>query len=565
MNSTIYNISEVFAVKGISRVVLSPGSRNAPLTISFARNPKIQTFNIVDERSAAFIALGMSIRSKEPVAICCTSGTALLNYAPAVAEAYYQNIPLIVLSADRPPEWLDQRDGQTINQPGALSNFVKGSFELPVDLEHDDAKWEWSRKLNEALNLAHTPPFGPVHINVPFREPFYPEQDQPLKFENVRTIDDKQLPVLADYSSLIPAWNSFKKRLIVVGQNDQNEELFDALNLNSNLPVLTDIISNLTTGKFVKTQDLFLGNLNEEQLESLRPELLITTGKSLISKNLKLFIRKYKPKAHWHFEDCEAAADTFKTLTKHLKHPLAEFLNAVADQRPDNEFKDQVIKNYKQNWETIESRTRAAIETEVETQGFSELTAYYDVLNQTPSGLDIHLANSMAVRYANFFHYKLAAASIFSNRGTSGIDGSNGTAVGSALCSGNPTLLLTGDLSFFYDRNAFFHQYDLSNLKIIVFNNFGGGIFRLIKGPSGLEELEQHFETRHTHSAKFTAAEYAFDYFRAKDSKSLNEGLKLLFKDNKTPKILEVFSDPNANSDAFSSLKKVIVEALKTK
>ena len=565
MNNTVYNISEVFAGKGVRRVVLSPGSRNAPLTVSFARNPKIQTYNIVDERSAAFIALGMSIRNKEPVAVCCTSGTALLNYAPAVAEAYYQKIPLVVLSADRPPEWLDQRDGQTINQLGALSNFVKGSFELPVDLSHDDAQWEWNRKLNEALNLANTPPFGPVHINAPFREPFYPEQDQAYKFEKVRLIEKKELPVSVDYSSLIPAWNSFKKRLIVVGQNDQNEELLEVLNLNGNIPVLTDIISNLTTGKSVKTQDLFLANLSEEQLESLQPELLITTGKSLISKNLKLFLRKHKPQAHWHFEDCDTAADTFKTLTRHFKYPLAGFLSAVANQRPENEFKDQIIKNYKQNWETIETRTRAALETEIETQDFSELTAYYDVLNKMPSGLDLHLANSMAVRYANFFHYKLSEASIFANRGTSGIDGSNGTAVGSTLCSGNPTLLLTGDLSFFYDRNAFFHQYDLSKLKIIVFNNFGGGIFRLIKGPSGLEELEQHFETRHDHSAQFTAAEYNFDYFKAKDSKSLNEGLRCLFKDNKTPKILEVFTQPEANSDAFGSLKKVIVEALKTK
>jgi 2-succinyl-5-enolpyruvyl-6-hydroxy-3-cyclohexene-1-carboxylate synthase len=179
--------------------------------------------------------------------------------------------------------------------------------------------------------------------------------------------------------------------------------------------------------------------------------------------------------------------------------------------------------------------------------------------------MDFHLANSMAVRYVNFFQFELGAAKVFANRGTSGIDSSNGTAAGNAIIGDKPVVLLTGDLGFFYDRNAFFHPYDLSKLKIIVFNNGGGGIFRLIQGPAGLPELEQHFETRHSHSAKFTAVEYGFDYLTAKDESSLKLSLELVFKDNKTPKLLEIFTDPKTNDQNFNLLKKAITDVFISK
>ncbi len=558
MNESIYNISQIFSHKGVRKVVLSPGSRNAPLTISFVRNPDIDVYNVVDERSAGFIALGMAMKSKEAVALCCTSGSALLNYAPAVAEAYYQQIPLIVISADRPAEWIDQRDGQTINQVNALDNFVKKSFQIAADLSHEDAQWDLNRKINEAINLAQSAPFGPVHINIPFREPFYPSQDQVFEFDDVRVFEQPKVKFNPTVDSLIEQWVNVRKKLIVVGQQDFNKALQTSIDKVAYTPIVADVISNIDTDHTIRTHDLFLGQISGAQMESLRPELLITTGKSLISKNLKIFLRKYKPKTHWHFEETDQIADTFKTLTHHFKFPLSEFLEHIPVEEDFDEFNLQLEANYHQNWDTFEKRTIEAVTQSCKTQQFSEVNAYYQIVSELPSSIDLHLANSMAVRYANFFQHKLSKCDVYANRGTSGIDSANGAAVGNAIIGDRPVVLLTGDLSFFYDRNAFFHHHDYSKLKIVIFNNAGGGIFRMIKGPSSLPELETHFETRHGHSAQFTAAEYGFDYFRAKDLQTLEDGLSSLFSDNKTPKILEIFTDPQTNSFCLHALKEAV-------
>ena len=558
MNDSIFNVSQIFAQKGVTRIVLSPGSRNAPLTLSFVRNPKIETFNIVDERSAGFIALGMSLKSKEPVAVCCTSGSALLNYAPAVAEAYYQQVPLIVISADRPLEWIDQRDGQTINQVNSLSNFVKRSFQISADLSHPDASWDLNRKINEAINLSNAAPRGPVHINIPFREPFYPTSDQKLSFDKVRIIEQPKMLFKPDVSNLLKLWRNVRKKLIVIGQQESNPGLELSLDKVAYTPIVADVIGNLETDRTIRTHDLFLGQLTGVQLESLKPELLITSGKSLISKNLKIFLRKYKPKMHWHFEDTDQISDTFKTLTHHFKFPLTDLLEQTLQVENDDEFDLQLEANYHQNWETFEKRSQEAINEQQQIQPFSEVSAYLQSISYFPSNLDLHLANSMAVRYANFFQFALSKCEVYANRGTSGIDSANGTAVGNAIIGERTVVLLSGDLSFFYDRNAFFHHHEYSKLKIIVFNNNGGGIFRMIKGPSALPELEQHFETRHKHSAQYTAMEFGFDYFKAKDSATLEDGLVQLFNDNKTAKLLEVFTDPETNHECLEGLKAAV-------
>lgn len=564
MNNTIYNISQIFAEKGVSRVVLSPGSRNAPLTISFSRNPSIETYNIVDERSAGFIALGMSLKSRAPIAICCTSGSAMLNYAPAVSEAYYQNIPLIIISADRPPEWIDQRDGQTINQVNALANFVKGSFSLPVDLDDESDTQNFDNQVNQAINLACAPPFGPVHINIPFREPFYPETEKEYQFEDASIIKATPQKNHTDYDDLIKRWNSFNKKLILIGQNESNSNLTDALKTIKN-PLIVDVISNVKLDNCINTHDLFLANINSNQSNSLSPELLVTTGKSLISKNLKIFLRKNKPIEHWHFEDTDKLADTFRSITHHYKTPLCDFLATISNDDNKNDFSFQIEKNYLQNWNMLEEKTCKTLSRSIQNQEFSEVKAYYHVYSSLPKNTDVHLANSMTVRYANFFQFSNKLdIEVYANRGTSGIDGSNGAAVGNAIIGERNVILLTGDLSFFYDRNSFFHQYNISKLKIIVFNNQGGGIFRLIKGPSELPELKQHFETRHYHNASFTAAEYGFDYYKSVDEDSLSNGLTELFKDSKTPQLLEVFTEPETNSRCYTLIQKAIYNTLQT-
>ncbi|MBC8082789.1 MAG: 2-succinyl-5-enolpyruvyl-6-hydroxy-3-cyclohexene-1-carboxylic-acid synthase, partial [Hymenobacter sp.] len=179
----IHNIAEICARHGITDVVLSPGSRSAPLTLAFARHPALTVRVVPDERAAAFIALGMAQAQRRVVVLVCTSGTAGLNYAPAVAEAYFQQIPLVIFTADRPPEWIDQLDGQTVRQHNLYGAHAKGAFEFPVDTSHADAKWHSARLINEAINLAQAAPAGPVQVNVPLREPFYPKAGEEIRYE----------------------------------------------------------------------------------------------------------------------------------------------------------------------------------------------------------------------------------------------------------------------------------------------------------------------------------------------------------------------------------------------
>lgn len=560
ISQTVFDTSRLLELKGVKHIVLSPGSRNAPLTVSFARNSNLKIYNIVDERSAGFIALGIAQQTKTPVVLCCTSGTSLLNYAPAIAEAYYQQIPLLVISADRPKEWLDQRDGQTINQAGAISNFVKKTYQLPSETISDVDKWNYNRQLNEAVNLSIIGVKGPVHINIPFREPFYPKAGDELRFsENPRIIE----PVLAypkiDFSVLATEYYQYDKRLILAGQHSLDFALNQMLEAKEDV-VVADVISNLTGSQCIRHQDLFLMGIDGVLAESLRPELLITFGKSVISKGLKLFLRKFPPAAHWHFDKAMYHADVFLSMTRLVQSDIQPFLDVLSLQNPipKSDFNIQIRNNFYQNWHVENDKISRKLPEVIDQSAYCEFKVFHQVLKQLPEGIDLHLANSMPVRFANFIQNLKPVTEVFCNRGTSGIDGTNGTAVGHSLVAERPTWLLTGDLSFFYDRNAFFHNYDLSNLKIIVFNNSGGGIFRLIPGPSGLPELEQHFETRHQHSAKFTALEYGFDYFVARDIDAVISGVQNLAKDNKTPKLLEIFTDPKTNSREYFAIKNAI-------
>lgn len=552
MHPVLYSISQLLFRKGVHHVVLSPGSRNAPLTISFARNPNLQVYSIVDERSAGFIALGMSLKLKQPVVICCTSGSALLNYSPAIAEAYYQQVPLIVISADRPPEWLDQRDGQTINQVGTLTNFVKKTFNFPVDLTHPDSQWEVNSKLNEAVNLATTGPKGPMHLNFPFREPFYPDPSQELQFAEPRVYSVESPPITRDWSQLQQEWGQYKRRLVVAGQQE------DLHNLPAgDFVMVADVISNLESEEAIRHHDLFLSNQKNEVYENLRPELLITTGKSLISKNLKQFLRAYPPLAHWHFDESGVQVDTLQHTSKLVIGDFADFSASLPKTAPDH-FSLQVMRNYQQGWKVMEERAFKILKDGFKNLPFSEMEAYKLVIKSLPSGIDLHVANSMAVRYVNMFQGLASDIRVFANRGTSGIDGSNSTAVGCSLVSQDPTWLLTGDLSFFYDRNAFFHNYDLSRLTVVVFNNLGGGIFRLINGPADQPELETFFETRHNRSCQFMASEFGFDYFKVNDKSQLEKVLKNEKSDQKAPRLIEIFIDPNHNQNVFKTIKSSI-------
>ncbi len=517
---SIYDLVDTCSKKGVLHAVICPGSRSAPLTLAFANHPNIKCFIIPDERSAAFIALGISQSTGLPVALICTSGSAGYNFAPAVAEAFFSSIPLLVFTADRPPEMIDQLDGQTIRQENLYGQHVKKYYELPVD-EHATNDWYVNRTINEAINLATTGLPGPVHINVPFREPFYPKPNEPIIFNVQRIINlipsNHQLTV-EQIAQLKAKWKSVKKILVVSGQSNYEPKItatLQSLLKKIQIPIIGELLTNLhCVPNILQHAELFLGQSPDGLKETLQPELLITFGKSILSKNVKLFLRKYPAAQHWHIQPEGDYADTFKQLTTVLRCTPDFFFGIVPATEAKETFRNQKQNNYYQLWQAEEHRAiQAKLKFCGEVSG-GEFNFVRQLMEGLPSRCNLHLANSMSVRYANLvtLSVKQKGIRVFSNRGTSGIDGCTSTAVGHSLANEIPNILITGDMALFYDRNAFWHNYNIANLRVAVVNNHGGIIFKMIDGPSGRYEVDEYFVTHQRLTAKSLAHEFAIGY-----------------------------------------------------
>ena len=554
MLQSITDIAEICARKNINRAVISPGSRNAPLTLAFSRNKSIETFVIPDERSAGFIALGMAQQANQLVVLICTSGSAVYNYAPAVAEAFYNHIPMIILSADRPPEWIDQRDGQTIRQSGIFGRHVKRSYSFPDSLEHEDQIWHGHRMINEAINsaMAHEP--GPVHINVPLREPFYPEKGKEIKAsEDIRIIHSlfqKSLSHPEQVSLAKQALAGEKNILVVAGQGKYDDTTLSAIQDFSgtyHAPIVADVISNCGhLENSIIHQDLFLHIENNE----LAPDLLITFGKSVISKNLKLFLREFKPQQNWHIGTNEPA-DTFQSLTRVIDCDISSFFKEAAHSGNNHT-------QYLDKWNEIDQLTEKQLSEHVSQSGFWELTAVSQIMEQLPQNSILHLANSMPVRWANFLGNRRSDLIVEANRGTSGIDGCLSTALGCALTTDKIVTVLLGDMSFLYDRNGLWHNYLPNNLRIVVLNNQGGGIFRLIKGPSDQPELDEFFETHQSLTCQNTIQDFDIEYLSIGDSNELSSSIHGFFEPDEKCKLMEIFTDSKVNQTKYQELKNLL-------
>jgi 2-succinyl-5-enolpyruvyl-6-hydroxy-3-cyclohexene-1-carboxylate synthase len=563
----VYNIAEICARHGITDVVLSPGSRSAPLTLAFARHPNLTVRVVPDERAAAFIGLGIAQAQRRAVALVCTSGTAGLNYAPAVAEAFFQQIPLVVFTADRPPEWIDQLDGQTIRQRNLYGAHAKGAFDFPADTTHPDAKWHSARVVNEAINLAQAAPAGPVQVNVPLREPFYPKAGEEIGYEQdvkiVREIaysPEMHQRRLVEYMAEL---QGSSRVVVVAGQQPYDNRLEESLadfGRTYGVSIIADIIANqggnLST---ISKHDVFLAGFSESEKGNLRPDLLITFGQSLISKSLKLFLRNAAPKHHWHIQAAGGVADTFRSLTSLIRMEPFDFFSRASLET------DTIDAETLSQWQLAETKATDFIARffQDETQLFNEFSAFRHALAALPEATALHLANSMAVRYANILGIPTGKGiEVFANRGTSGIDGCNSTAVGAALAQpGRPVVLLTGDVAFFYDRNAFWHNYPTPNLRVVLFNNHGGGIFRLIDGPRQQPELDEFFETRQLLTAENTARDFHLRYFPVSSLEELEAALPVFFAPETGAAILEVFTDSKTNAAFFEEYRAAVKAA----
>ncbi len=535
----ILNVAEICSRQNLKDVILSPGSRNAPLILAFSRHPELNIKVIPDERSAAYIALGMAQNSDKPVILICTSGTSVLNYGPGVAEAYYSNTPLLIITADRPPEWIDQQDGQTIRQASIFGPHVKYSYNLPVWSDHKDVQWHIERIANDAINKCISGNKGPVHINVPLREPLYPETDQTFHYTGVKVIRYRTAVkeiTNESWQKLEKVISKSSKPLILCGQFYPDQETIDLLNSfgqRGEIPILGDALSNLHhIPGAVRNLQVILGQ-STAKISRLQPDLLITFGGAVISKNLKQFFRRYSPKYHWHIQPNGMAVDTFQSLTEVIEMEPALFLRRLIRLEFNSE------PNWYQKWQQEQDKAQTFILRMANSYEFNELQAVSLILDHLPP-CQLHVANSMPIRWTDLIGVPSSVDRIWANRGTSGIDGCNSTAVGHALSNRELQVLITGDMAFFYDRNAFWHNYALNNLKIIVLNNHGGGIFHLIEGPSNQPECEDLFVTHQGLIAQTIADEYGFFYRKSTTTAELKTHMAEVFDQQKQTAILEV-------------------------
>ncbi|RYD83433.1 MAG: 2-succinyl-5-enolpyruvyl-6-hydroxy-3-cyclohexene-1-carboxylic-acid synthase [Sphingobacteriales bacterium] len=545
--------AQICVEQDITVAVLCPGSRSAPVALSFLRNKNIKSYILPDERSAAYTALGLAKALQKPVILVCTSGTAALNFAPAIAEAFFSEIPLLVLTADRPQEWLGQADNQAIYQQNLYGKHVKQSYTFPLDLEHADSQWFALRQLNEAINFSTQKPAGPVHINIPLREPLYltgTESFLPKEIPYKVTKLAKTKAFLDD--SIYAELKKFKRIICIAGMNLPDENLQEIISENTAkyLVFIADITSNLhDTKNSLLYAELVLDN--EAFTDEFSPDLIISFGGPIVSKTIKQFLRKSNAK-HWHVGFSPAAADTFQKLDKILPiEPEAFFHEAI--------YAHNIVFDYEyfQSWQNAQNSVINKLKPVLENLPFSEVKAAYKILDKLPENSVLHSGNSLPIRYAAAFPSLPKNVQIFANRGTSGIDGSLSTAAGfSIFDSTKLNVLILGDLSFLYDSNGLWNNYLQSNLKIIVFNNHGGGIFRNLPGSAVQPELEEYFVVKQPLRMEGTAIQHNCRYIYCNDEKCFAESLELFFGENERPAILEIeFSEALKISEVKALLK----------
>ncbi|MDG2449230.1 MAG: 2-succinyl-5-enolpyruvyl-6-hydroxy-3-cyclohexene-1-carboxylic-acid synthase [Saprospiraceae bacterium] len=542
--SLVTILVNTLAAKGLKHVVASPGSRNAPLLIAFQRHPSVEVISIPDERSAAFFALGMAQYTDLPTALICTSGTAGLNYSPAMAEAFYQGIPLLAITADRPTEYVHQEDGQTINQQRIFKNFTKSFFQFPLDEEHLDNHWYANRIANEAYNQCVHPNLGPVHINVPLREPLYQTTETNFDARTIEVVISSQGLYPETENALRLELNEFRKILILCGQIRPKEELAELVkkaSLRSDVVVLSESISNFTGENVIPCIDRTLISFGKKQKEAFVPDLLITFDGPVISKKIKAFLRLNLIKDHWHIGPNRTDLDTFHALSKAIVCSRTYFVEEVLNKA------ESKASSYATLWHNQYQHSQEKHRLFINKAPWSDLIVFKSIIDHLPEDIHLQLGNSSVVRYFQLFdHYPSVPQ--YSNRGTSGIDGCTSTAAGYAHISKKMTLLITGDISFFYDTNGLWHHHISPDLRIILINNGGGGIFKIIEGPNSVDEKDDFFVTKQQANAINVAAAYGLSYQRADDMDSLQNILEIdFYKKSESAKILEVFS--NEDSD----------------
>jgi 2-succinyl-5-enolpyruvyl-6-hydroxy-3-cyclohexene-1-carboxylate synthase len=538
--------------QGIEHVIISPGSRNAPLINSFFREFGNACISIVDERSAAYVGLGIASYSKVPVVLICTSGTAALNYAPAMAEAFHQGVPLIAITADRPPEWIDQQDNQTIRQAGIYASNCKASVSFPVEVRSEAERLYAHRLANEAYNLALSGRQGPVHINIPLREPLYEEIPVPGEITCIKTAGSAVFDIPGSQYSKI--WREAERILLVAGQQAYNPKLtplLERITEDKRVCLISEPIANLKVEGRIENPEPLLA-LHENNPE-LGPDLLICFGGQVVSNRLKQFLRCNPVKHGWFIDPAGRHVDTFLHLSCVFQTDPAQFFEWLSREKYGK------ATEYGRHWHDLEEQMDNILQVALKKIEYSDLGIIQRITASLPGNALLFAGNSSIVRYLGFFRPQ--CIEIFSNRGTSGIDGCLSTATGIALATNDMVIALTGDQSFIYDSNALWNRSLPENLKVIVINNQGGGIFAIMEGPSSSPAYKSYFEAHHPAEIAKLSEAFAVSYYACRNYKDFDDSFKP-FLQLKGPAVYEIFTPREVNPAVFrtfvSQLKKPV-------
>lgn len=534
-------LAGLLAHHGVKHVVVSPGSRNAPLAVAVNRQGAFDIKVIIDERSAAFAALGMASISGLPTALICTSGTALLNYAPAVAEAYYRQIPLIVISADRPQEWIDQDDSQTIRQFRALDNIVKNSYDLPAFTSTDNLRWLVNRTINDAILCATEPHRGPVHINIQIDEPLgglkKPDCATPRTISTIRPTGTLTTAAARELGRELA---SPMRVMVIAGFGVPSKRLSLAIQKLCTLPnvaVLTEAQSNVHATGTIPHIDTVLSALPSVRLCSLRPDVVLTFGGSILSRMVKAYLRACPDLRHWHVGINDHSIDCFQALERRIEMDPELFFGQLASAMSPHRSGC----GYAMEWHRAAEEALKAKDGFTASAPWSDLRAMKAVMESVPKGCNLQLSNGTAVRYAQLFPHGNIHR-IDCNRGVSGIDGCTSTAIGAAMAYTGKTLLVTGDMSAQYDLGGLAMPDIPSSMKIIVLNNGGGGIFRFIKSTSSLDELERFFVGDVRLPLRQLAEGFGFRYYEVDSESGFGNCINDFYSDDTRPALMNIIT-----------------------
>ncbi len=485
-------LTSLLVAHGIHHAVVCPGSRNSPIVHNLNECPTICCYAVTDERSAGFYALGMSQCLNEPVVVCVTSGTALLNLVPAVAEAYYQHRSVIVVSADRPQQWIDQLDGQTLPQSDALGRFVSKAVSLPEPRD-DEERWYCNRMINEALIIRH----APVHINVPISEPLFNFSTAELPKE--RKIECQWADISSVALNHVARMFIQAKRPLLIGGQPMNPHYDEAV--------------------------VIIGDD-----ESYIPDFVLYTGGSIVSKRLKRFLRKAKET--WVVNEIGEVTDTFMNLTNIIQgdgEVVADYIRFMLEQQPHP---------FVQKWDELLAKIHSQAVSYA--PSYSQMAAVQYFEHHISKDAVVHYANSTAIRLANIF----SEHPVYCNRGVNGIEGSLSTAAGCSCVTDAPVFCVIGDLSFFYDQNALWNQNLRGNLRIMLLNNRKGGIFNMLDGLEQSPARDKYVAAEHSANAEGICRQNNVSYLSAHSMKEMQKGIDQLLSDQSDiPVLLEVFTE----------------------